>query len=371
MAKAATKASASSNLLDRIIKSSTTAHTSILSESVLFSDKDVISTGIPIIDIAFSGDLDGGIQSGLTLFAGPSKTFKSLLSLLCLKAFLDKYESGIGILYDSEGGVTPEYLVSMGIDPSRVVHVPIEHIEMLKYDIVRQLKELKRDDKVLIIIDSIGNTASLKELEDALAEKTKAEMQRAKAIKGLFRMVTPSLVAKDIPCIAICHTYEEMSMYPRQIISGGTGLIYSATQAFIIGKAQEKTGTGTVKTLVGYNFTLNVEKSRHVKEKSKLPFQVTYSGGVQKYSGLLAIALSSGHITTGKKGKYHVVDMSTGEVGEEEYSAREINVAEVWDPILSDDSFKEFVRKRYQLGAAFNADIAEDDYDEAVYDEEE
>jgi hypothetical protein len=210
-----------SKLMEKILKNSTTKHAAMLYDSVMFKDKDIISTDIPVINIAFSGELDGGIISGLTLLAGPSKVFKSMLALVCVKAFLDKYKDAVCIFYDSEGGITPDYLCSLGIDPTRVVHIPIEHIEMLKFDIVKQLQEVDRKDKVIIVIDSIGNTASLKELEDAINEKSVAEMQRAKSIKGLFRMVTPSLVTKDIPCIAICHTYQEMGLYPKQIISGG------------------------------------------------------------------------------------------------------------------------------------------------------
>jgi len=210
-----------SPLLEKLIKSSPTKHVALMSESVFFQARDVVPTEIPIINAAFSGDLFGGIPAGLTLFAGPSKSFKSLLSLMCVKAYFDKYEDAVCILYDSEGGITPQYLSAMGVDPDRVIHVPVEHIEMLKFDIVRQLKEIERNDHVIIVIDSIGNTASLKELEDALSEKTVADMQRAKSIKGLFRMVTPSLLAKDIPCVTICHTYQEMGLYPKQIISGG------------------------------------------------------------------------------------------------------------------------------------------------------
>ena len=221
-----------SKLLDKILKVSPTKHTSILSESVMFKDKDVISTDVPIINVAFSGELDGGISSGLTILAGPSKTFKSNLALICVRSFLNKYKDSVCIFYDSEGGVTPDYLESLQIDPSRVVHVPIEHLEMLKFDLVKQLAGLDREDKVIIVIDSIGNTASLKELEDAINEKSVAEMQRAKSIKGLFRMVTPSLVAKDIPCIAICHTYQEMTMYPKQIISGGCVVAGTKIQMF-------------------------------------------------------------------------------------------------------------------------------------------
>lgn len=208
-------------LMKKILANSTTKLTSVLSESVLFNKKDVVPVDVPIINVAFSGDLDGGLTSGLTLLAGPSKSFKTNLALLCVKAYFDKYPDAVCILYDSEGGATPEYLQSQGVDPSRVVHIPIEHLEMLKFDMVKQLKELDRGDKVIFVIDSIGNTASLKELNDALDEKTVAEMQRAKGIKGLFRIVTPSLVTKDVPCLAICHTYAEMSLYPKQIISGG------------------------------------------------------------------------------------------------------------------------------------------------------
>lgn len=197
-------------LMDKILKNSPTKYASKLSESAAFNKKDIITTDIPIINVAFSGEVDGGIYSGLTLLAGPSKTFKTNVALVCVRAYLDRFKDAVCVLYDSEGGITPDYLTSQGVDPNRVVHIPIEHLEMLKFDMVKQLKELDRGDKVIFVIDSIGNTASLKELQDALDEKTVAEMQRAKVIKGLFRMVTPSLVNKNIPCIAVCHTYDEM-----------------------------------------------------------------------------------------------------------------------------------------------------------------
>jgi hypothetical protein len=210
-----------SKLMDKILKNSTTKLTSVLADSVMFKDKDIIPIDVPILNVAFSGDIDGGLASGLTLLAGPSKTFKSLTSLILLRSYMKKYKDAVGIIYDSEGGMTPENLASMDIDINRIVHIPIEHLEMLKFDLVKQLSELERGDHVFVIIDSIGNTASQKELVDALDEKSVAEMQRAKTIKGIFRMITPSLVVKDIPCVAICHTYSTMELYSKQIISGG------------------------------------------------------------------------------------------------------------------------------------------------------
>jgi RecA/RadA recombinase len=188
----------------------------------MFNQRDVIPTDIPIINAAFSGSINGGIHSGLILAAGPSKSYKTLLSLVCVKAYLNKYDDAVAIILDSEGGVTPEYLKQHGISPERVIHVPIENLEALKFEMVHQLKEINRGDHVIFVIDSIGNTASVKEIEDAMNEKTVGDFTRAKSTKALFRMVTPSLVAKDIPCIAICHTYEEIgAMYAKTIISGG------------------------------------------------------------------------------------------------------------------------------------------------------
>lgn len=350
-------------LLDKILKNSPTKYAAVLSDSPSFNTKDKIPTEIPIINAAFSGEIDGGITSGLTIFAGPQASFKTMISLVCVKAYLNKYPEAVCVLYDSEGGITPEYLRSNGVDPSRVVHIPIEHLEMLKFDIVKQLKELERGDKVIFMIDSIGNTASLKELQDALDEKTVAEMQRAKVIKGLFRMVTPSLVNKDIPCIAICHTYSTMELYSRQIISGGSGLLYSANQAFIIGKAQEKDGSD----LVGWNFTLNVDKSRFVRQKSKFAFRVLYETGIQKYSGLLDIALEGQFVIKPVNGKYSRVN-EDGEVEDKRWREKETDSSDFWEPIISRKDFHNFVSKKFKV----SNDYETFDNDElTIYNEDE
>jgi intein/homing endonuclease len=73
----------------------------------------------------------------------------------------------------------------------------------------------------MIVIDSIGNLASKKEVEDALEQKAVADMSRAKQLKSLFRMITPHLSLKDIPMVVINHTYKEIGLYPKDIVGGG------------------------------------------------------------------------------------------------------------------------------------------------------
>lgn len=182
----------------------------VMSESVFFRDKPFVKTSLPILNVAFSGDLDGGLVSGLTIFAGESKTFKTLLGLFCLKSYLEQYPDSIGIIYDSEFGITPDYLTNIGVDITRVIHVPLEHIEQLKFDISKRLDAVSRGDKVFILVDSLGALPSKKEIDDAADEKSVADMTRAKAVRSVLRIISPILTIKDIPCIIINHTYKQL-----------------------------------------------------------------------------------------------------------------------------------------------------------------
>lgn len=352
-----------SSLLERMMKAGS-IKTTTLEDSILFNKKDNIPTEVPIINLALSGKLKGGLLSGLTFLAGPSKHFKSLLGLVLVKAYMKKYPDAICIFYDSEFGITPDYIKANGIDASRVIHVPIEHLEHLKFDISKRLDEIQRGDKVIIFIDSVGNLASKKEVEDALDGKSVADMTRARVMKSLWRIVTPHLTTKDIPCIAVNHTYQTMEMFSKAVMSGGTGGMYSAMQVFIIGKAQEKDGSD----LAGYKFTINIEKSRMVKEKSKFPFVVKFEGGINKWSGLLDLALESKHVIKPKNGWYQKVDGETGEVFDKSYREKDTNTAEFWEPILESPSFNEFVEKKFLVSSgSLVAETIEDDVED-VYD---
>ena len=344
------------SILDKIKKNSSIKESAILSKSKFFTDKDMIPTSIPIINVALSGRLDGGLTPGLTMWAGPSKHFKTAFSLLMAKSYLDKYPNAALLFYDSEFGTPQSYFDSFGIDTDRVLHTPLTDIEQLKFDIMQQLTSLDRDDKLIIVIDSIGNLASKKEVDDALEGKSVADMSRAKQVKSLFRMVTPHLTMKDIPMIVVNHTYKEIGLYPKDIVGGGTGSYYSADNIFILGRQQEKEGT----EIVGYNFIINVEKSRYVKEKSKIPVSVSFDGGISKWSGLLDIALESGHVIKPSNGWYSKRD-DEGVYEEKKYRIKETDTKEFWMPILKQKSFQEYIVNKYQIssGSIIQSDVAE------------
>ncbi len=209
------------SIRDKLLKSSTIKLTSMLADSVVYSKKEFVQTKVPMVNVALSGRIDGGLTSGLTMLAGPSKHFKTGFALLLASAYLQKYEDAFILFYDSEFGTPQAYFDTFGIPSEKVIHTPVTDIEELKHDISVQLQTIDRKDRVIIIIDSIGNLASKKETDDAMDGNSVADMSRAKALKSLFRIVTPKLSLKDIPLVAINHTYMEIGRFPKTIVGGG------------------------------------------------------------------------------------------------------------------------------------------------------
>lgn len=156
------------------------------------------------------------------------------------------------------------------------------------------------------------------------------------------------------------HTY----VLDNGVVTHNTGVMYSSNTVFIITKAQEKVGTD----IVGYNFTINIEKSRFVREKAKMTFQVLWESGINKYSGLLDIALESGHVIKPSNGWYSRVNRETGECEEKKYRLKDTYSEEFWGDVLKSPSFQDFVKKRFQLGASGSPSSASD---EDMYDEYE
>ena len=350
-----------SSILERLKKNCRIKEAEVLAESSFYSEKDITSTSVPMINVALSGSIDGGLTSGLTVLAGPSKHFKTSFALLMASAYLKKHPEAALMFYYSEFGSPQSYFESFGIDTSRVLHIPIKNIEELKFDIVHQLDTVERSDKVIIVIDSVGNLASKKELEDAMSEKSVADMTRAKSLKALFRMVTPYLTMKNIPLLAINHTYQTQEMFSKAVVSGGTGITYSADNIWILGRQQDKEGT----EIQGYHFIINVEKSRFVKEKSKIPISVSWEGGIQKWSGLLDVALDGGFVIKPKNGWYVAYDPATKTELTGNLRAAQTLTKEFWETIFTKTTFASYIKQKYTIGLRdMISDSVESDTDE-------
>lgn len=346
------------SLMDRIKKTSSIEIAGVLADSDVFENNQVIHTEIPILNLALSGTLRGGLTSGVTQIAGPSKHFKTGLALMLIRSFLKQYADGVVLFYDAEFGTPQSYFKTFNIDTSKIFHTPITDVEQLKHDIMIQLAEFKRGDHVMVVLDSLGQLASLKEVDDAIEGKQVADMSRAKQLKSLFRMVTPHLRIKDIPFVVVNHTYKTIEMYSKDVPGGGTGAYYAADNILIVGRQQEKVD-GDV---TGFNFILNAEKSRFVKEKSKFPIAVRFEGGIEPYSGLLENAIEGGFVEKPSPGWYCKIDPVTKTRGTK-FREADTKSETFWHDILENEAFHDYMAKKF--GLSFGDILASNESDPA------
>ena len=336
------------SLADRLKKNTTVKATDTFGKVDIVRREPAPTAALPL-NLALQGAFDGGVTPGITMFAGPSRHFKTNMALVCAAAWMQKYPDSLMLFYDSEFGAKQSYFESAGVDTDRVIHTPIKNVEELKFDMYKQLEALEPSDNVIIVIDSVGNLASKREVDNAENQNSAADMTRAKEIKSLWRIVTPYFESLGIPCIVINHTYNTMEMFSKTVVSGGQGNILAANDIIVLGRQQDK--DKKTKELKGYNFILNIEKSRTVREGKKIPLLVHFEGGLMSYASLLDIAVEAGLATPMSGPWYAFVDPETGEIDDKKFMRKDTVKAEFWEDKLSDPKFTGAIERFYRLDA--------------------
>lgn len=336
-------------VLQRLKKAVNNQYADALSESKILREikEREIPTEVPGINIALSGSYDGGFQPGHLAIAGESRHFKSNFAIKIASDILSRLPNAQLIWFDNEFGAPEEYFRNFNVDFDRVLHSPIVSVEDLRIQMSKVFASLTGDEEVVMIVDSIGGLASEKEIDDAESGEAKTDLTRQRTLKSLFRIIMPQLKLKKVWLITINHVYQTMEMYSKDVMSSGKGALLSADNQWFIGRRQIK-DDGEIS---GYDFVIRCGKSRFIKEGSVIPITVTHGGGIEKWSGLLDIALEGKYVTKPKVGWYVASDPTTGEVfSTKNYRASETNTDEFWQPILEKTDFKKYIEKTFKLG---------------------
>lgn len=313
--------------------------TNLLEESFIYDNNtEIIPTDIPVLNIALSGSVKSGINTGVTTFAGASQCFKSMCALHCVKAYLDKYPDSLCLFYDSEFGIKPDYFKNLKIDTSRVIHITTSIIQELNVDLTERFKNVERGDKVIVLLDSMGNLQSSKEVNNISEGKDTTDMTRTKALNALMRNITHLVNTRNIPMIIINHIYDSQDIFkPGVIVAGGRGINYNSNTILLFTKKDIKED-GEV---VGNRFNIKVHKNRYVTP-SKLYFDAEHHTGVNDSEFLLELGLEYGLVE--KNGHFYSIDELKVR-GKEQ--AKEIIVPY----LLSLQSFDDMVGKNFKYGA--------------------
>lgn len=278
------------------------AMTTIASDGLSSSEFDgYVNTGSYTLNAALSGSLFGGMPNNkITVFAGDPATGKTFFVLGVVKQWMEDNPEGGVIYFDTESAVTNQMLSERGIDLTRLVKSEPETIEQFRQTALQILDRYEESGQkkgrqpMLMVLDSLGNLSSAKEVEDIRAEKDTRDMTKAGLIRGTFRVLRLRLAKLGVPMIATNHVYAVVGAYvPTKAMSGGSGLIYVSDSIAMLSKSKDR---DKEKNVVGSIVTAKMFKSRLSRENSQVDVRISYSGGLDKYYGLLDMAVDAGMV---------------------------------------------------------------------------
>ena len=275
--------------LKKFIKESGNEYASIVEEGVAAGDvHSYIDTGSYLFNALLSGSLSGGLPSNkITALAGESATGKTYFALGMVKQFLDANPDAGVLYFESESAIPRELIESRGIDPKRMVILPVVTIQEFRTQAIKILDaylEQEEHKPMMIVLDSLGNLSTTKELEDTAAGAETRDMTRSQIIKACFRVLTLKLGRANVPLIVTNHTYDVIGAYmPTKEMGGGSGLKYAASSIIYLSKKKDKDGT----EVVGNIIHCKNQKSRLTVENKMIDVRLGYQSGIDRYYGLL------------------------------------------------------------------------------------
>jgi|TARA_B100000959_G_scaffold287267_1_gene370601 RecA/RadA recombinase len=281
--------------LKNLIRTTGNEFASIVEEGVAAADvSGYIDTGSYIFNALLSGSIyDGLPDNKITALAGESATGKTFFALGMCKQFLEDNADAAVIYFESESATSKKMIEERGIDSSRIMMVPVTTVQEFRTQAIRILDQYmqdKTDMKMLFVLDSLGMLSTTKEIEDTTAGAETRDMTRAQLVKGAFRVLTLKLAKAGVALIVTNHTYDQMGLFAKRVMGGGSGLKYAASSILFLSKKKEKEGTEVVGNIVH----CKNEKSRMTVENRVVDVMLTYKKGLDRYYGLIDLAIKYG-----------------------------------------------------------------------------
>lgn len=281
-----------------------------LDQNTLSNVTEWHDTGCLVLNSIISGSLYKGVPQGrITGFAGPSMAGKTYIINKILAGA--QRDGLIPVIFDTEAAVDEGSVRGVGLDPEKVKYVPVQTVEETRNQIVKFLDsiiEAKQQGKFIISIDSLGNLASQKEINDIESGKTAVDMgTRAKGLKSMMRTLTFKAAEANTTILFSNHTYDDpAAMFPSLVKnqSGGKGPVYLASVLVQLAKKDERHDKNNesdqmiaeAKTYSGTTLRALTVKNRFVPPFLEAEMYLNFKTGLDKYSGLLNIAVNHGAI---------------------------------------------------------------------------
>lgn len=325
-------------------------YATVAKDGIIAGDFDgFMDSGSYSLNAVLSGTIYGGYtKNKITALAGESSVGKTFFALTAIKLFLEENKEGGIFLFESESAISKKQLIEFGVDVNRVYVFPVETVQQFRHQalvILNKYGEQEKADRrpMLMVLDSLGMLSTTKEVEDIQEGKETKDMTRAQLVKGAFRVLTLKAGKLGVPILLTNHTYSEMGLYAKKVMSGGSGLQYACSSAIFLSKKKEKIG----REVVGNVIHCMMAKGRITKEFSIADTIIRYDTGLDRWYGMVDFAIETG---IWKKAGPRVAVQD----GSKPY-AREIYADT--DKYFTEDIMKaidEHVGRKFMYGSAFN-----------------
>jgi len=284
------------DIFSSLIKETGNEYAAIADEGVEAGDvTGLISTGSYSLNALLSGSIYGGLPANkVTAFAGEPSTGKTFFAINICKQFLRDNPKGFVFYFESESAISKQMLEERGVDTKRIAIMPVATIQEFRTQAVKILdKFLEQKGErlpMILVVDSLGNLSTEKEMSDIADGKDTRDMTRAQLVRGAFRVLTLKMGKAKVALIVTNHVYDVVGAYiPTKKMGGGSGLEYAASTIIYLSKKKDKQlddedgRTGAV-------ITAHTKKARLTIEDKKVETWLNYADGLDTYYGLLELA---------------------------------------------------------------------------------
>ena len=286
-----------SDFLKDIIKTTGNEYAALVADGIEGADVGAFyDTGSHIFNALLSGSIYGGLPANkITAIAGESATGKTFFVMGMVKSFLDANPDAGCLYFESESAITKQMVIDRGIDPNRMVIIPVTTVQEFRTQAIKVLDSYLAKNEadrrpMMMCLDSLGMLSTTKEVEDTSEGKETRDMTRAQVLKAAFRVLTLKLGRCGVPMVVTNHTYDSMGLFSTKEMGGGSGLKYAASSIVFLSKKKDKDGTEVVGNIVH----CKNHKSRLTIENKMVDVRLSYETGLDRYYGLLELAIKYG-----------------------------------------------------------------------------
>jgi len=286
------------DLKKKVQKNAEGVHASIMSDSNIATVTDWVKSPTYDLNRIISGDIYKALPTRqLVCFCGMEGCCKSSLSVLMAA---DAQKQGFKvIIIDTERGITNDFCRRWGLDPENAIYfyTPWEH-EIRT--ILAQIKETG-EEKLFIILDSLGGMDRIKSYEDALEGDPKGDQgQLQKNIKTDLKLLLNIAVMQNSIGVVTAHMYPAMSFTPQpDIVSGGRAVRLLPTILIKLTKHSIKEN----KEVVGQEIVATTLKNRLYPPFQDSTLHLDYVNGLEPMAGMVELGVKAGLLE--KAGAYY------------------------------------------------------------------